>query len=219
MLGESTKKKQALNLRLPAILHNLVQPRPFFKKTEILNQHSNRRQTRGSKMSEKKVVSRRVFIALEIVCIILVACLVGATSLYRWQIDDKDNTITSLQSQMNNLTSIVNLANSTVWVNNQTISEPAAGSGIAWNDWTFSTNYAGYVTVTVLSANASVWAHVIYFSWNDYFYDALSYNTSKIVGPVGSFFPVLPSSNVTVGVGNGNLVDGATETVTITYYY
>jgi chromosome segregation ATPase len=52
-------------------------------------------------MSEKKVVGRRVFIALEIVCIILLACLVGATSLYQWQINDKDNTITNLQSQIN----------------------------------------------------------------------------------------------------------------------
>lgn len=55
MLGESTKKKQALNLRLTAILHNLVPPRPFFKKTEILNRHSNKRQTKGSKMSEDEL--------------------------------------------------------------------------------------------------------------------------------------------------------------------
>jgi cell division protein FtsL len=58
-------------------------------------------------MSEKKVVGRRVFIALEIVCIILLACLVGATSLYQSQINDKDNTISSLslkisQSNTNN---------------------------------------------------------------------------------------------------------------------
>lgn len=54
-------------------------------------------------MSEKRVVGRRVFIALEIVCIILLACLVGAISLYSLQINDKDNTITSLQSQINQL--------------------------------------------------------------------------------------------------------------------
>lgn len=58
-------------------------------------------------MSEKKVAGRRVFIAFEIVCIILLACLVGATSLYQLQINDKDNTISSLnlkisQSNTNN---------------------------------------------------------------------------------------------------------------------
>jgi hypothetical protein len=124
---------------------------------------------------------------------------------------------------MNNLTNIVNLADSTIWVNNQTISEPAAGSGIAWNDWTFSTNYSGFVLVKVLSANPNVLAHVTYYSWNYYSAYLIGYDTqknvpqSKVVQILS--FPILPSSNVTVGVGNGNLIDGATETVTITYYY
>jgi hypothetical protein len=170
-------------------------------------------EAKPSETKPKKMVRRSVAIALGIICIVLVAGLAGTVVLMNVQ-------ITSLQSQMNNLTNIANLANFTVWVSNQTISEPAAGSGIAWNDWTFSTNYAGYVVVNVLSANASVLVHAIYFSWNDHFYDALSYNTQKNVNPSSAvFFPVLPSSNVTVGVGNQNLADGATETVTITYYY
>lgn len=63
-------------------------------------------------MSEKKVVGRRLFIALEIVCVILVACLVGATSLYSLQINDRDNTISSLNSQISQLdANVTNLQN------------------------------------------------------------------------------------------------------------
>jgi hypothetical protein len=51
-------------------------------------------------MNEKRVPGRRVFIAIEIVCVILLACLVGATSLYQSQINDKDYTLTNLQNQV-----------------------------------------------------------------------------------------------------------------------
>jgi len=59
-------------------------------------------------MNEKKTVKRRVLFGLEIVCIILIACLIGAGfALYSLQLRDKDNTIT-------NLTNTVNLAKSTI---------------------------------------------------------------------------------------------------------
>jgi uncharacterized coiled-coil protein SlyX len=119
--------------------------------------------------------------------------------------------ITSLQSQMNNLTNIVNLANSTVWVNDQTISQPHESS----TSWTESANYAGYISINVLSSTTnSTYAHVVYSA------DGVNYDNPISVGTNGTaYFPVLPSSNITVEVGNKNPVNGATETVTITYYY
>jgi len=168
-------------------------------------------------MSEKKVVSRRLFIGFEIVCIILAACLVGATSLYRWQIDDKDNTIASLQSQMNNLTNIVSLANSTVWVKNQIISQLQD----SWHNWTFTADYAGYVSVQVYNSTILNPLAEVAYSYQGIHYDQQTEGTTET-------FPVMPSS-IEISVGNGphapffnasgpTLIT-VTETVTITYYY
>lgn len=118
-------------------------------------------------MSEKKVVGRSVLIALEIVCIILLACLVGATSLYQSQINDKDNTITNLQNQVNDVNNILDLAKSTVWVNNQTISQETASS---YTVWYLYASYAGYVSFYVQSSSvAGTHVEVTYSSHGVYF--------------------------------------------------
>jgi predicted PurR-regulated permease PerM len=68
---------------------------------EIFNLHSNIGQTRGLKMSEKKMVRRSVVIALVTVCIILVVVsLVGAYAYFTPIISGKDDKISSLNSQM-----------------------------------------------------------------------------------------------------------------------
>lgn len=166
-------------------------------------------------MSEKKVVSRRMFIAFEIVCIILLACLVGATSLYSLQISDKDNTITSLQSQVNDLNNTLNLSKSTVWVNNQTISPPQD----SWWNWTFRADYAGYVSVQVYNSTiTNPLAEVVYS------YHGINYDNQTYVGTSeGAAFPIMPT-NIEIRIGNGPHVVlpipmTVNETVTITYYY
>jgi hypothetical protein len=120
-----------------------------------------------------------------------------------------------LTSQIAELTSIVNLGKSTVWVNEQTVSQPAGGLGITYTTWTESAPYAGYVTINVSSSTTtSTYAEVMYLAYD------VNYNNHVNIGSGGTaYFPVLPSSNIIVGVGNGNLINGATETVTITYYY
>jgi len=119
--------------------------------------------------------------------------------------------VTGLQSQVSNLTNIVNLANSIVWVNDQTTSQPHGAS----TSWTEPANDAGYIAITVLSSTTnSTYAHVVYSA------NGVNYDNSVSVGTNGTaYFPVLPSSSITVEVGNNNLINPATETVTITYYY
>jgi hypothetical protein len=113
-----------------------------------------------------------------------------------------------------NLYNIAHLANYTVWVNDQTVNEAAGGLGIAWYDLQFPANYAGYVSINVLSASAGAWTHVIYSAYG------VNYNVQINVGTSGiAYFPILPSSSITVGVGNGNSINGATQTITITYHY
>lgn len=127
------------------------------------------------------------------------------------QLTAANNQITSLQNQVNSLTSIANLTASTTWVNNQTVTQPAG----SYTTWSQSASYAGYISITVSSpTTSSTFANVTYSS------HGVNYNVQTNVGTNGTaYFPVLPTSNVTVAVGNGLSTGTATQTVTITYYY
>jgi len=199
-----------------------------------------------SQKQEKKVVGRNVAIALGIICIIVAVGLVGEIANYtsiisgkdttiaskdsqigslNSQITTKDNTISSLDSQIaskdsqisslnsqvSDLTDTVNLAKSTTWVNDQTVSQPAS----SYTYWTVSASYAGYVSVWVHSSTTdNTYVRVIYSS------HGVNYDNQITVGTSGTaVFPLLPSSNIEIRVGNSNWFNGATETVTITYYY
>ena len=130
------------------------------------------------------------------------------------QISTLQNQISSLDTQLTSLNNIINLADSTVWVDGATVSEPAGNIGISWHDWTFSADYAGYVEIDVSSTTAGAWTQVVYSAYG------VSYSVQTNVGTSGAaYFPILPSSNITVGVGNGNALWGTTQTVTITYFY
>lgn len=177
-------------------------------------------------MSEKKVVSRNVAITLGIICTILIVGLVGAIASYTSIISGKDDTIASkdsqisslnsqiiyLNSKVSDLTDTVNLGKSTVWVNNQIINQSVWGYTYVK---TFSTSYAGYISVDVLSSTpTNKYVEVI---WSAY---GISYDSGHItVGTNGTaYFPMMPSSNIIITIGNTVLLN-ATETVTITYYY
>lgn len=77
-------------------------------------------------MSEKKVVRRNVAIALGIICIVLLVGLVGAFAYYMPMINDKNNTISSLNSHItdaNNEISNLNAPHAYItilnWTNNE----------------------------------------------------------------------------------------------------
>jgi hypothetical protein len=131
------------------------------------------------------------------------------------EVNTLNATVITLSGQVIALTNIVNLSNSTTWVNDTTVGEPAG----AYTVWVNSTRYAGYVSVFVQSSNVSD-THVM-VTYSAY---GASFDLIQVVS-VGdtAIFPVLPCSSITVGVGNGTLTNGArvpsTQTVTITYYY
>jgi hypothetical protein len=120
------------------------------------------------------------------------------------------NQITGLQNQIDALNGIVNLTAHSVWINNQTVSQPA-GSFTTWSE---AADYSGYGSIAILSTTNTTFANVTYFS------HGVNYNVQTIVGTNGTaFFPILPSSNITIRVGNGLTSGTSTETVTITYFY
>lgn len=175
-------------------------------------------------MSEKKTVGRNVPMALGITCIILAVSLIGAVSFYESQ-------VSSLNSKVSDLAEIVSLDESTVWVNNTAVTQTANN----YTSWFFWANYAGYVSVNVQSSTTNdTYVRVVYSTYG------IDYDNTITVGTSGTAtFPVLPviliymtpSINgsslpinateyyIEIRVGNTNLVNGANETVTVTYYY
>jgi len=124
-----------------------------------------------------------------------------------------DSEYDSLQNQANDLNRIINLEKSTVWVDDQTISQPAS-SYTYWKS-AFSASYAGYVSVYVqTSTTDKTYVRVIYSAYSVNFDQQIGVGTGGTV-----VFPLLPCSSIEIRVGNTNLINGATETVTITYYY
>jgi TolA-binding protein len=71
---------------------------------------------------EKKVVSRTMAIAIGIICIVLAVSLVGSIADYNNIINDKNNTISSLNSQISSLNNIINDKNNTISSLNSQIS-------------------------------------------------------------------------------------------------
>lgn len=117
---------------------------------------------------------------------------------------------TALKAQVQELQDIVSLRKSETWVSYQTVSEPA-GSYVYW---TFYAEYPGYVVVTIhTSTTANNYAEVM---WSAY---GINYDQRVSLSPGESAaFPVLPTY-VEVRVGNTNWFGGATQTVSIEYYY
>jgi predicted PurR-regulated permease PerM len=167
-------------------------------------------------MSEKKMVRRSVVIALGVICIIFVIILIGAVSFYTSQ-------ISSLNSKVNDVTAIAALEESTVWVNDRTVTQTANN----YTSWSFTASYAGYILVNVQSSTTNnSYVRVIYSSY------IINYDNTVTVGTSGTAafpfsvynFLVFPlptkvSTNVEIRVGNTNTVSNGTETITITYYY
>jgi TolA-binding protein len=65
-------------------------------------------------MSEKKMVRRSIAVTLGIICVILVVSLVGAFAHYMAMINDKNETISSLNSQVTDLQNQITSINSTI---------------------------------------------------------------------------------------------------------
>jgi len=113
-------------------------------------------------------------------------------------------------SQVSRLNSIANLQVTDTVASDQAVNQPAGGAIY----WTFNAQYAGYVRVTVQSSTTSN----TYVEVKGISNGGVSYDSGKLsVGYGGTVsYPVLPG---TVYVGNSNLFNGASETVSVIYVY
>lgn len=158
-----------------------------------------------AEVHERKLNARNVAMVLGIICIVLGVSLVGA--------------ILSFQNQVNDLTNTLNLSKSLTYVSNQTVIQGPSGfyscviSGIS---------YVGYLSVDVqFSTTNTTYVQVIS---TDYAVRTgipqIKYDNQTEIGTGGTVnFPIFPSDVVEVRVGNSDLINGARETISITYYY
>lgn len=129
------------------------------------------------------------------------------------QINSLNSNLANLQNQVNNLTDVMNLQESTVWVDGGTVNIMQGPPAYEEN-----ASFAGYVSVQV-SSQYNVTVEVSYLS------HGVSYENSTILGNSGTaYFPVLPSSTILFYIfqtgGPGFVLSGPLyATVTITYYY
>jgi DNA-binding transcriptional ArsR family regulator/cell division protein FtsB len=216
----------------------------------------------------KKATGRNVAIALGLICIVSIALIAyfavaGISAQNRYNNLQNQNkqlqtwlngnetllnqigaNNTNLQNQVNDLTSILNLEESTVW-DNQTINQPAN----SYTEMYFDATYAGYVSVDVTSSTTdTTYVEVLYnahginygnkitvgtngtavfpvvpalfssvlIQWNN---TAVSTSSSNKSLPLPLQVVAVPYTNIEIIVGNTNTVGNVTETLTITYYY
>ena len=158
-----------------------------------------------------KVTRNRILIILSILVVTLIISNFYVYTTFKGQVDTLTTEKTGLQLQVNDLTDIVNLNKSTIIVNNQTVGQ-AAGT---YTSWTFSAKYAGYLKVNVhTSTTTNTYVKVLYNSYS------VVFDQTIMVGAGGTaVFPILPSENIEVIVGNTNLINSANERLTVTFHY
>ncbi len=114
-----------------------------------------------------------------------------------------------LQSSASRQGPSVNLKKAEYWIVSVTANKPAS----SFFSWNFTVRYAGYLWVNVeFSTSTETYIHLYYAAYG------VTYNNIVNVGLLGSTtFPVLPSQ-IQIIMGNSNLINGATETVTAKFY-
>ena len=194
-------------------------------------------------MSEKKMVRRSVAMALGIICVVVVAGLAGAFAYY---VNDKNNTISSLTSQVSSKDSQISQLNSQILDEYSQISQlnsnvTSLQSQIdnlnAMSNLEFSRFWESSHFVATMPENIGGLSYVdssivpyagyvkVEIEPSNNTYVRVLYNSQgtsfDYEVPVNAngtgIIPVLPTNFINIGVGN--LTIGATYNTTITYYY
>ncbi len=172
-----------------------------------------------SKRRGRKVVGRGVAIFLVVLCVAITVFLGGVILSYQSVNANLQQQINALNAQITSLEYVVNLLNTTVWVDSQIISQPSNSYTNLTSPYgaMYFASYAGYVSVNVTSSTtASTYVEVIYTFRSS---EIVNFDQKIVVGTKGTaVFPILPAQ-IGIRVGNTDMTSGATETVTVTYHY
>ena len=125
------------------------------------------------------------------------------------------NQIDDLTGQINNLTEIIDMGKSEVWIDDY-FKNVAAGSYISLNR---TVDYAGYIKFEQISGVTTTGTGEIYVQvvWSRG--DLVFYNEKMVVGEETFFrFPVLPTSNLEVRIGYDDPSNGTANIMATAVY-
>lgn len=188
-----------------------------------MNEDSRMNETKPNGTAPKKIVSRNVVIALGIICIILGVSLVGTFAYYVPVMNDQNNKINSLNSQLASLqgdySDFARLEKSEVLIDNATVTGQTNGLYELIDG--FDPLWSGYLLVNLTSTSSSSSIEV---GWNlrGYWFG----QERTITGQNGiAVFAVAnaPSASTTNMfirfLGSVYYIRNETATVTVTFYY
>jgi hypothetical protein len=210
-----------------------------------------------SQMTQEKLVQKKSnmkVIALAVVCVILAASLVGVIAVYipnnsKVQLTEKENTITSLQTQINALEYQLSTTNSTTYVTqiaylnsqlsdlNDTLTSiyydyaslqkiVQLGTSELWYDNSFS--QSANSTTTLGTAQVDYAGYVLVQATASanttyaevlYTFGGINMDFNQTIGTSGTALFPLLPGTVEVRMGNINQSDPNNVTATITHYY
>src|SRR3990172_3506954 len=140
-----------------------------------------------------------------------VSSLQNDASTYKSQISTLQSQLSSANAQVASLQSLVSLSKSQTLVNMLTVNQ---GPGEISLVVSFQADYAGYIVVSGTSTTNSGYISVL-DTWPNYPFNGYSYEFGT---GMNRTILVMPGT-VRVSFGNGNTSNGATATLTVTYYY
>ncbi len=113
---------------------------------------------KANETKPKKMVRRSVAFALGIICIILISGLVGAFAYYHYTpiINDKDNTVSSLNAEISQLNSSLSILQEQVGADNLTINSLKANITNLQDQLNGLLNVT-VITVGTITSNPSTW--------------------------------------------------------------
>jgi hypothetical protein len=173
-------------------------------------------------MSEKKMVSRNVAIALGIVCAVLVASLFGTLIFLNNGLNNANQQNKNLQNQLDDIAA---LDKSVVFCSNFSVS---IFGGEYWDQGFTTSNYPGVLEIVVVPFNPNLWirVHWTYLSalLTPPFSAEISYLSQEYMqnSTAAYYYPVVVSSAY-IGFHDFDIGNNSTQTitvnVTVTYYY
>src|SRR5271157_65269 len=177
----------------------------------------------SSESKPKKSVSRKIAITLSIICIILIVSTVTVVTLLAniTQKYDQENTLLQCcedsRAIPSNLDSL--FQNKIVIWKNRQATEPSGN----YTNFTFLNffNYTGCLLINITSSIS--FQDMLGISWTNQkgsgFPQFLNSTFNSWDFSEEGLFPVLPSNSLEVYIGNIGVGYGATQNVTLTYYY
>lgn len=200
-------------------------------------------------MSWKKVVNRNVAIGLGIICIILIAGLVGIFAYYWMQVNtlnDQKNNLNTIYQDYSSTHSHSNSEYDALVAYKNRLETWLAGNITQLQGQINSLQSIVYLNVLqpildryTINQGAGAQSHVTSFQSNyagyvwisltstttnayvtvEYWYKDSLFSFRKTLGTSGEAFFCVLPSSVAIYVGNSNWLNGATHTITATYHY